>query len=714
MVPPDGWSPTYSPWKSDQVKVICKLQVLSLLCGENRQEKALQTRRKRKQFLQGSPLETSLVPRLRIGEDLVDFKVRKLQVLLDCFGVDWRGLAGCELISPEVLRILRLCIPTCVSRKCEVGADVVTQVVDLLGAWGDDGLDMKKCMSANISMVKQAEPPRDRTKTFWTYVPREKRYYHTRIVSAVKPRKNGGNPVVETQLRCSETGASFHSQMDEEDVEMYLANGFSKEPAFDCTNCVLCEVCLVSCGLSVEPSDTNGVKVESASLDQLERIQLTRPAVVCSDCSLVVHADCTGAMSFSEKALVHYIARTKSDWFCTACCEEDDESLLKFGYDFTPPITRREYDRRGLEAKPGLSVSELETMFWDLIDSSAKKVSVLYASDLDSREVAGGAFPAGYESAPNPKLNWDLRHLAVSGESLLKSLPQASQIAGVSRPWMYLGSRFSAFCWHTEDHFLTSVSYLHSGCPKVWYTLAPTHRERMDEAIRKLLPDLVAVNRDLQHQLVTMINPETLATLFNLPITRVIQNPGEFIITFPQAYHCGFNTGPNLAEAVNVATSDWLHHAIRSIQVYRAVKRIPVICIEKLLWECAMAVVEKQECRKEVGEDCLAGLTWVATQIEQPPKGVSKFVHGDPDCIPSCSVCANLCYFAFATDREGTISCAVCAHEKSGKQSMYSMRHKVEYIRSVAESIRIQIRQYRDIRRSSRVPGGVAKQPRLD
>ncbi len=43
-----------------------------------------------------------------------------------------------------------------------------------------------------------------------------------------------------------------------------------------------------------------------------------------------------------------------------------------------------------------------------------------------------------------------------------------------------------------------------------------------------------------------------------ISLTKIVQNPGEFVITMGSGYHSGFNFGFNIAEAVNFATPDWL------------------------------------------------------------------------------------------------------------------------------------------------------------
>lgn len=47
---------------------------------------------------------------------------------------------------------------------------------------------------------------------------------------------------------------------------------------------------------------------------------------------------------------------------------------------------------------------------------------------------------------------------------------------------------------------------------------------------------------------------------------RILQYPKEFIVTFPYAYHVGFNCGINCAEAVNFIVNPvhWLEYAKRA------------------------------------------------------------------------------------------------------------------------------------------------------
>lgn len=95
------------------------------------------------------------------------------------------------------------------------------------------------------------------------------------------------------------------------------------------------------------------------------------------------------------------------------------------------------------------------------------------------------------------------------------------------------------------------------GEPKTWYGVPGDNAEDFERSMKEAAPELFEAQPDLLHQLVTIINPNAL-TAKGVPVVRTNQYAGEFVITFPRAYHAGFNNGLNLAEAVNFATADWV------------------------------------------------------------------------------------------------------------------------------------------------------------
>ena len=54
-------------------------------------------------------------------------------------------------------------------------------------------------------------------------------------------------------------------------------------------------------------------------------------------------------------------------------------------------------------------------------------------------------------------------------------------------------------------------------------------------------------------------------------MVHTVQHEGEFIITFPKAYHSGFSLGWNAAEAANFAVMDWLPYGFEAAEAYAKV-----------------------------------------------------------------------------------------------------------------------------------------------
>ena len=100
---------------------------------------------------------------------------------------------------------------------------------------------------------------------------------------------------------------------------------------------------------------------------------------------------------------------------------------------------------------------------------------------------------------------------------------------------------------------------MHHGAPKFWYTIGRMDYKKFENYVKELLPqEFINCSEFLRHK-TFLVNPYYLLEQCpNLSITKIIQNPGEFVVTMNSGYHAGFNLGFNMAEAVNFATPDWL------------------------------------------------------------------------------------------------------------------------------------------------------------
>ncbi|CAL1402644.1 unnamed protein product [Linum trigynum] len=242
--------------------------------------------------------------------------------------------------------------------------------------------------------------------------------------------------------------------------------------------------------------------------------------------------------------------------------------------------------------QPPLDVIEGE--YWRIIEQPTDEVEVYYGADLETG-IFGSGFPKPSSMITGDKQDqyvvsgWNLNNFPRLPGSVLGF--EECDISGVLVPWLYVGMCFSSFCWHVEDHHLYSLNYVHWGDPKVWYGVPGTHASTLESAMRKHLPDLFEEQPGLLHELVTQLSPSVLKAE-GVPVYRVVQHSGEFVLTFPRAYHAGFNCGFNCAEAVNAAPVDWLVHGQNAVELYSEQCRKTSISHDKLLFGAAMDAVQ--------------------------------------------------------------------------------------------------------------------------
>ncbi|URE22150.1 lysine-specific demethylase JMJ14-like [Musa troglodytarum] len=106
-------------------------------------------------------------------------------------------------------------------------------------------------------------------------------------------------------------------------------------------------------------------------------------------------------------------------------------------------------------------------------------------------------------------------------------------------------------------------------------------------------PKASAENKISLDPCVTQLSPSVLKSE-GIPVYRAVQNPGEFVLTFPRAYHSGFNCGFNCAEAVNLAPVDWLPRGLCATELYSEQHRKTSLSHDKLLVGVAREAVKEQ------------------------------------------------------------------------------------------------------------------------
>ncbi|XP_067284500.1 lysine-specific demethylase 5A isoform X2 [Pseudorasbora parva] len=290
----------------------------------------------------------------------------------------------------------------------------------------------------------------------------------------------------------------------------------------------------------------------------------------------------------------------KGDWRCPKCvAEECSKPREAFGFEQAV----REYTLQSFGEMADHFKSDyfnmpvhmvptelVEKEFWRLVSSIEEDVIVEYGADISSKDVGSG-FPVrdgkrkliGDEDE-YANSGWNLNNMPVLEQSVLTHI--SGDISGMKVPWLYVGMCFSSFCWHIEDHWSYSINFLHWGEPKTWYGVPAHAAEQLETVMKKVAPELFDSQPDLLHQLVTLMNPNVLME-HGVPVYRTNQCAGEFVVTFPRAYHSGFNQGYNFAEAVNFCTADWLPVGRQCVAHYRRLQRYCVFSHEELV--CKMA-----------------------------------------------------------------------------------------------------------------------------
>ncbi|XP_049349437.1 lysine-specific demethylase JMJ706-like [Solanum verrucosum] len=229
----------------------------------------------------------------------------------------------------------------------------------------------------------------------------------------------------------------------------------------------------------------------------------------------------------------------------------------------------------------------VEKEFWKEM-TFAKTGMVEYGINID-----GSAFSSTFTDDPLGCSKWNFKILPRLQRSALRLL--VNEIPGVTDPMLYIGMLFSMFAWHVEDHYLYSINYHHCGAAKTWYGVPGHEALQFENFIRHRVynEEILSENGvngvfNILQERTTMVSPKILLQ-YGVPVYKAVQMPGEFVITFPRAYHSGFSHGFNCGEAVNFAIGEWFPFGAAASERYALLGKVPIIPYEELL--CAEAML---------------------------------------------------------------------------------------------------------------------------
>jgi histone demethylase JARID1 len=336
-------------------------------------------------------------------------------------------------------------------------------------------------------------------------------------------------------------------------------------------------------------------------------------------------------------------------------------------------------------ARKLMSPENLERDYWDVVETHSRQVSVEYGNDVDTNTFGSG-FPLSERgravhgkndpskaNQPEPKFGsedyyketwWNTNNIPRAPDSVLRHIKVG--INGINVPWMYYGCLFSTFCWHNEDNCLYSINYHHKGAPKQWYGVPGTKKD--SDGLEKVFKSYLSMKMrdvpDLLHHITTMFSPRLLQNS-NVRVHKLLQHEGEFVVTFPRAFHGGFSLGPNVGEAVNFATHDWIAFGSDSNERYRSFARPAVFSHDRLTFTMANHLREQKTYRtckllldelERVAEEELrlraklvdSGVRDVSDLITLPRNRLDQLDEesADYDDKRLCHACKHVCFFS--------------------------------------------------------------------
>lgn len=189
---------------------------------------------------------------------------------------------------------------------------------------------------------------------------------------------------------------------------------------------------------------------------------------------------------------------------------------------------------------------------WDHIGAGDTGGVSVYSSDNDA-----DPYTRAYIGVGNPHLT------SLPGNVMFDS---KHKIVGIHTPFFYFGAAHTIFALHAEDYNAMSLNYHHFGADKIWRVVSPRYYHVVEDFVAARLLDSTAARKGrkfsdrkcsqfVRHASIYL--PGTTLEVAGARSIQFRQHPGELVITWPLAYHEGYNEGVNINEACGYGHKSW-------------------------------------------------------------------------------------------------------------------------------------------------------------
>lgn len=277
----------------------------------------------------------------------------------------------------------------------------------------------------------------------------------------------------------------------------------------------------------------------------------------------------------------------EGDWYCPECTQSI-HCLHSLGAEATGTATPENVLRHSGVVKKRWFRSaradaawpfEVIRSFWSIVDTEYSGPPVDAFSAESQRHTA-----FGHAAHSDP---WDLTNFARKEGSLMVHVPEGD--AHEAERTLRIGSTFSCIGWGFEHMGLFSVSYLHWGESRVWYSVGSKDSDRAEAAVKRKLDRALVAHPHLIYRRDALPPPSCIEDNGGPRVHCTVQEEGTFVICLPGAFTACVDVGANISEKAPVAPLSWLLNAERSLERLRVLHVSPPFSLANVLWRAAQS-----------------------------------------------------------------------------------------------------------------------------